>query len=364
MKRVLILTAAVAVTAVSAVFFGPRLLSAPPPAQPVERPTPVTVAPAFAGTIQERIEALGTAFADESAVITSTVTERVVAVHFDDNQFVRKGDPIVTLAQQEVRAARDAAVEQLAEHERELKRLESLLQNQSVSRQSYDQRRTLVRITEQRIKELDARLQDHTIRAPFNGVLGLRRISVGALVRPGDPITTIDDVTRIKLDFTVPETYLGVLRPGAPVKAVSRALAGQAFEGTVASIDTRVDPATRSVLVRAILPNPERALRPGMLLTVDVIKNERRTLLIPEDALMPFQRRNYVWVVAPDRGDTPERREVVIGGRLPGKVEVTSGISEGEFVVVRGTDQLRDGARVEIARTRDGLPGSAAAAVR
>jgi membrane fusion protein (multidrug efflux system) len=364
MKRAYIISAAVAVAAALALFFGPRLSSAPPPARAVERPTPVTVAPASVGTIQERIEALGTAFADESALITSTVTERVVAVHFEDNQLVRKGDPIVTLAQQEVRAARDAAVEQLAEHQRELKRLESLLQNQSVSRQAYDQRKTQLRITEQRIKELDARLQEHTIRAPFNGVLGLRRISVGALVRPGDAITTIDDIGRIKLDFTVPETYLGVLRPGAAVKAVSRSLPERAFEGAVASIDTRIEPATRSVLVRAILPNPDHTLRPGMLLTVDVIKNERRTLLIPEDALVPFQRRNFVWVVPPDRGDTPERREVVIGGRLPGKVEVTGGLAAGELVVVRGTDQLRDGARVQIARTWDGLPGSAAAAVR
>lgn len=312
--------------------------------------------------MHDRIEALGTAFANESAAITSTVTERVVVIHFEDNQVVRKGDPIVTLSQQEVQAARDAAVEQLAEHQRELNRLESLVQNQSVTRQSYDQRKTLLRITQQRIKELEARLQDRSIRAPFNGVLGLRKISVGALVQPGDLITTIDDITRIKLDFAVPETYLSLLAPGAAVSATSRILGSHTFEGTVAGIDTRVDPATRSVVVRALLPNPDRALKPGMLLTVTLLKNERRSLQVPEEAIVPFQRRTFAWVVDPATGASVERREVTIGGRRPGVVEILTGLAEGEHVVVRGTDQLRPGSRVVVMQP-ERRPQSPAAAL-
>ena len=322
----------------------------PPPAlaQSAERALTVTTTPVVIDLMYDRIEALGTVFANESALITSTVAERVVAVHFEDNQAVRKGDPIVTLSQQELQAARAAAVEQLAEHQRELNRLESLVQKQSVARQSYDQRKTLLRITQQRIKELEARLQDRSIRAPFDGVLGLRKISVGALVRPGDPITTIDDISRIKLDFAVPEIYLSLLAPGATVSASSRMLADRTFEGTVAGIETRVDPATRSVVVRAVIPNPDRALKPGMLLTVTLLKNKRSSLVVPEEAVVPLQRRNFVWVVDPATGAAVERREVTLGGRRPGVVEILNGLTEADRVVIRGTEQLRPGSRVVV----------------
>jgi membrane fusion protein (multidrug efflux system) len=312
---------------------------------------PVTVAPAAIDVVYDRIEALGTAFSNESATLTSTVTDRVVAIHFEDGQLVRRGDPIVTLAQQEESAARAAAVEQLAEHQRELKRLESLLENRSIALQQVDQRKTLLRITQQRIRELEARIQDHTILAPFDGVLGLRRISVGALIEPGDVITTIDDVSRIKLDFPVPETYIGELSPGAVVRATSRSLPNRTFQGVIASIGTRVDPATRSFVVRAQLPNPDRALKPGMLLTVSLVKNERRALVIPEEALVPLQRKNFVWVVDTGEGGAVERREVEIGTRRPGGVEIRSGLAENDLVIVRGTEQVRSGNRVQITKT-------------
>ena len=330
----------------------PGLSSVPPPAPKKGTLLPVTVAPASLDVVSDRIEALGTAFSRESAAITSTVADTIGAVHFEDGQSVRRGDPIVTLAQQEEAAARAAAVEQLAEHQRELDRLESLLQNRSIARQQVDQRKTLLRITQQRIRELEARIQDRTIRAPFDGVLGLRRISVGALVEPGDLITTIDDVSRIKLDFAVPETFIGELSPGAPVTATSRSFAGRTFEGVVTGIGSRVDPATRSIVVRAVLPNPERALKPGMLLTVNLATNQRRALVIPEDALVPLQRRNYVWVVDPAKAHAVERREVEIGTRLPGEVEIRGGLAENELVIVRGTEQVRPGDRVQVSETR------------
>lgn len=351
MQKKLLIGCAILIGVLAAFLFRPETSSTRSPQPRGETVISVTVAPAKMDTMHDRIEALGTAFSNESAVISSTVTEKVVAIHFEDGQVVRKGDPIVTLAQQEELAARDAAIEQLAEHQRELNRLESLLQNQSVSRQQVDQRKTLLRISQQRIKELEARIQDRTLRAPFDGILGLRRISVGALVEPGEVITTIDDVRRIKLDFTVPETYLGALKPGAGVSAASRTLAGRTFSGTVASIDTRIDPATRSFVVRAVLENPGRILKPGMLLTVNLLTNERRALVIPEEALVPLQRRNFVWVVDTAKDNTVERREVRIGERRPGEAEITSGLAENELVIIRGTDQVRPGSRVKISQS-------------
>lgn len=135
------------------------------------------------------------------------------------------------------------------------------------------------------------------------------------------------------------------------MSAFSRSLPGTIFKGAVSSIGPRIDPATRSFVVRAILPNSERVLKPGMLLTVSLIKNERRSLVIPEEALVPLQRRNFVWVVDPAKGGTVERREVEIGTRRPGEVEIRSGLSENELVIVRGTEQVRPGNRVQITKT-------------
>src|SRR5690606_19131515 len=130
--------------------------------------------------------------------------------------------------------------------------------------------------------QVRAQLSDRVITAPFDGVLGLRQVSPGSLVTPGTAIATLDDVSIIKLDFSVPETLIAALAPGQAVTALSAAFPGETFEGVLRTIDSRVDPVTRSVMARAELPNPERKLRPGMLLTVDVRRAPRQALALPE----------------------------------------------------------------------------------
>ena len=181
------------------------------------------------------------------------------------------------------------------------------------------------------------------IRAPFSGRVGLRRVSVGTLINPGDVITTLDDTSVIKLDFSVPETFVSMLREGLSVRATAPAFPGRSFAGKVASIDSRVDVNTRSVTVRALLANEDGALRPGMFLNVALAKDERETLIIPEEALTPEAERQFVFVVADGKA---RRREVRIGGRSPGNVEILAGLDAGDRVVVEGTQKVRDGAPV------------------
>ncbi|MDJ0883761.1 MAG: efflux RND transporter periplasmic adaptor subunit [Desulfobacterales bacterium] len=322
--------------------------SKPPPA------TPVTVFEVQPQAVFDRIEALGTTLANESAQVTAAVTEKVVAVHFEDGQRVQAGELLITLQQNEERAQRAAALEQLAENQRELKRLETLLKEDVVPQRDYDERLTLLNVTRQRIREIEARISDRTIRAPFDGFLGLRQVSVGALVEPGDLITTIDDLSRIKLDFNVPATYLSVLQPGSSIHAYSAGWGDERFEGTVATIGTRIDPETRSVLIRAIIPNREMRLRPGLLMTVQLLNRQREALMIPEEALVPVQRRHYVLTVGADL--TVERKPVIIGQRQPGMVEVTQGLSPGERVIVRGTTRVQPGQKVSIKGGSEPLP--------
>jgi membrane fusion protein (multidrug efflux system) len=347
-KRIIITIVLLAVLLPSGWLLKAHLFSAPAP-EAIKSPraaTPVSVFEVRPQAVVDRIKALGTTRANESARITAAVTEKVVAVHFEDGQQVSAGARLVTLGQEEEQAQRAAALEQLDEHKRELKRLETLLKENVIPQRDYDERLTLGNITRQRIREIEARISDRTIRAPFDGVLGLRQVSVGALVEPGDLITTIDDLSRIKLDFNVPATHLAILKPGADIHAYSASWGDERFEGTVDTISTRIDPETRSVLIRAVIPNREMRLRPGLLMTVELLNRERQALMIPEEALVPVQRRHFVLIVDAER--VVQRREVVIGQRRSGMVEVTQGLAPGERVIIRGTTRVSPGQQVAI----------------
>jgi membrane fusion protein (multidrug efflux system) len=163
-------------------------------------------------------------------------------------------------------------------------------------------------------------------------------------VNPGTLITTLDDTSVIKLDFTVPETYLFIMRRGLPIKAAATGLPGETFTGQVTNIDSRVDPITRSITVRAEIANPSGVLRQGMFMTVTVQGDVEPTLLVPEEAIVPERGRSYVFVV---RSGVVERHEVKTGKRRPGDVEIVEGLAEHDRVVIEGTQNVRDGTRVE-----------------
>jgi len=178
------------------------------------------------------------------------------------------------------------------------------------------------------------------------------------LLRPGDPIATRDDVSLIKLDFTVPESFLAVLKDGLQVQARSAAWPGQDFVGVVRSVDSRVDPVTRAVTVRAEIPNLERMLRPGMLMTVLVQQEPRQALVLPELALIQIGRQAFVFRVRDDA--SVEQVPVRVGARRRGDVEIVAGLAEGDRVVVEGTVKLRPGAHVvEHAAVPQTLPAAA-----
>src|SRR4029077_301778 len=169
-------------------------------------------------------------------------------------------------------AAAEAAV---AESERLYNRSRELMATEALSKSQFDQLEDTLKANRARLEAARARFEDTVIRAPFNGRVGLRRVSVGALISPGDVITTLDDTSVIKLDFSVPENFLATLREGLAVRATAPAFPGRAFSGTLASIDSRVDMNTRSVMVRALLSNEDGALRPGMFLNVTLANDER-----------------------------------------------------------------------------------------
>lgn len=289
----------------------------------------------------DRIEALGTAQSNESTALTSNVTETVSEILFEEGQFVTKGTVLVKLHEDQEHAS-------LIEAEKAYNRAVQLRKTSAVADARVDAERA-------RLDVARAQVRDRQIAAPFDGVLGLRSISVGDIVNPGTVITTIDDVDPIKLEFSVPENYVSAVKVGMNIEAKSDAYRGAVFHGVITAIDPRIDPITRSLKIKAAIANDDGRLRAGMLLVTQIVNNVRETLAVSEEALVSMGVKKSVMVLGTAEGDGDakvwpvEAREVTIGARMPGYVEVLSGLKAGDQVVVDGVIKAQPGSKVKIA---------------
>jgi membrane fusion protein, multidrug efflux system len=303
----------------------------------------VTVASVKRDILYDVVEALGTARANESVTVAAKVTDTVRRVNFEDGDYVESGSVLVELTSNEEEAALAEARANLDDAESQLQRLEDLSTRGLSAESDLVAARSRAGAMRARLNSVTARLSDRLIQAPFSGLLGFRQVSPGTMVSPSTEITSIDDISVIKLDFTIPESFLGTMSLGAKIVAKSVSFPGRSFEGTVRTVGSRVDPVTRAITVRAHVENKDRALRPGMLLTVEVITAEHLALVVPEGSVFQVQNRAYVYLVD---GDVVHQHQIEVGGRRFGVVEVLSGLEEGQQIVVEGIVKLRDGARV------------------
>ncbi|WP_425605704.1 efflux RND transporter periplasmic adaptor subunit [Pseudoxanthomonas daejeonensis] len=292
----------------------------------------------------DTVQALGTAQARESVTLTAKVSEIVDQVHFESGQQVQAGQPLVTLRVDAQQAALGEAESTLAEAEQQYQRLQGLAAQQLVARSTLDAQRALREVAAARVRQMKSDIRDRHVRAPFAGVLGIRQVSPGALLTPNAVIATLDDISRMYVDFQVPEAALSAMVPGARVTAGTAAWPGRKFEGEVQTVDARIDPTTRAVTVRAEFDNPERLLRPGMLLDVHLFRPERQALVVPEIAVVQVGRDTFVYRVGQD--DKVERAMVTAGVRRDGKAEIVEGLQAGDRIVVDGTGKLRPGVTV------------------
>ncbi|MGB3721398.1 MAG: efflux RND transporter periplasmic adaptor subunit [Pacificimonas sp.] len=297
----------------------------------------------------DSIEAVGTAFAEEQTVLTAPVTERIERINFSDGAEVRRGAVIATLSRSEESADLDAIEARSREAGQQLGRLRELQDRGFATRSSVEAQQALRDSARADANAVRSQIDDRVVRAPFDGVIGLRTISPGAVVSAGTAIATISDISSINLDFTVPESFLGTIAEGQAIEAKAAAYPEELFRGNIDSISPQVDALSRSVTVRAKLPNPDRRLRPGMLLTVEIVSDARRSLAVPETALVAQGDRSYVFRVETDaEGATIARRTAIeIGKRQDGMVEVAGGLSKGDVIIADGTVKVRDDAPVE-----------------
>lgn len=321
-------------------------------AAPQNAPPGVIVALAESRSFPLSAEALGNARANESVDIRPKITATLTEILFEEGQTVEAGDVLVKLDDLEQVADLAAAKAGLVESSASYKRSSELFKTNvgSESQLLQDEARKIA--NQAMVSVAEARMAETIVRAPFAGRIGLRRVSLGSLLGPGTVITTLDDTHIIKVDFDLPEVYLSRLQPGLVVHAHSAAWPDQQFTGLVSSVDTRVDPVSRTIRVRSVMPNEKGLLRPGMFLTVTLLNDSIDALVIPERALIPERSRQFVFVV--DENQLVERREVRIGRRRIGEVEILEGLSAGELVIVDGTQKARDGQAVKILSSEAG----------
>ena len=295
---------------------------------------------------QTVLEFIGTAVSNESVDITSSITQKVSQINFSDCDFVKKGDVLVQLNVEKQKAVQKQAEINLQEQQRELIRLSSLKDKKIIAEKEYDLQNTKLQDAQAKLAEVEEEIKEGTIVAPFDGMLGIRKISVGSLLTPGTIITTIDDIKKIKVDFPVPEKYLSLINKDCKITATSIAIPNKKFYGIVQAISPRISPTSRSISVRGIIENEEYLLRPGMMLNVTMQMQDRNVLLIPENSISNVGEKHFVFLI--EDGNRVKQKEVEIGQRLSGFVEIISGLKAGDSVVTDGVVKISDGDIVEI----------------
>jgi len=309
------------------------------------RATPVKTTLTTIRSLPITIEALGTAIANESVTVTAQVTDTISEVNFNDGDSVEAGQMLVQLNNKEELARVSELKANIREAKRQYSRIVDLRQSSAASEQLLDEQQARVKALEAQLDIAEAQLDDLQIRAPFSGLLGTRAVSKGSLVRPADVITTLDDISVVKVDFSIAENHFSSVAKGQKVSATSVAYPGEVFSGEISNIDSRLDPVSRAINVRAVIDNSKRKLRPGMLLTIVVEKRVLNTLVLPEKALVPVQDKQYVFVV---NEGVAQQTEVIIGERRPGIVQIISGLAEGDEVITEGTLRVRDKSPVNV----------------
>ena len=315
-----------------------------------KRVVAVKMVPVVLAEFIEIVEAVGTARANEQVIITSKYSDLVDEIYFDDGQKVKKGALLVKLNNQEELAKVNELTANLSESKAHLKRLTELLSSRATSKSLVEQQEAKTKAIEAQLVSANAKLNDLTLRAPFSGVLGFREVSKGAYIDAGNIITSLDDLSSMKVDFYLPERLLTHIHVGQQVTAFNSAYQDKEFTGKITALDSRIDSSTRSIKVRATINNKALKLRPGMLLNINVLLQVENILQLPESSIIPIESTHYVFVVKEEKA---VRKAIKIGRRHPGVVEVISGLLEGEQVVVEGALKLRDGSVVSIVGQED-----------
>lgn len=306
----------------------------------------VEVAEVTIDTVRSEITAVGSLLPNEAVSIQPEIAGRISRILFEDVQQVERGAPLVELDKEILQAELAQAQSNLSLSRANFDRADTLLKQGTGTARARDEAWARLRSDEAGLDLAKARLEKTTIRAPFSGVLGLRSVSLGRYVTPADIIVTLQQIDPLKAEFRVPEIYLTSIRVGQKVEMTADALSDQTFTGEIYAIDPQIDVNGRSLRIRALVPNPEFSLFPGLFIRLTIIADTRlNAVLVPESAITPVGQERYVYRLV---GDKVALTKVELGARRPGMVEVLSGLNPKDVVVVAGQLRLRDGVAVDV----------------
>lgn len=304
----------------------------------------VSVTPFESKKYTPMIEAIGTARAFESVVISVNVTEFVEKVHFKDGQYVKKGAPLITLGKDEEQAQLMRIKAQLGEAKAQFERTKKLIKKNYSARSEYDLREATMKAAAAQLQEINAKINDRIITAPFSGILGFRQVSEGALLEPGDSIVTLDMIKPLKVDFTLAEHLLSKIKIGQTFQVESIAYQDHTFKGTISAVATRLDEQSRSVKVRGIIANKKQQLKPGMLLKIRIPLKAKRAMIIPEQALLSHGDTRYIFAV---KNNIAYKIPIEIIQRNQGQLIIRAKIPKKSMLVIDGGFKLKPGMKVD-----------------
>jgi len=295
----------------------------------------------------DRVQAIGDGRAKRSVTIYAEVSGIVSEIDFEAGQQLEKDEVILRLNDAEERIAVRIAEAKLAEARRKVERYEALVDRNAIATATVDTARTELKTAGLEVEKAQEALADRTLRAPFDGVVGIPQVELGDRVTDSTAITSFDDRSVILVEFEVPEIYLKRIKVGHPITATTAGFRGRTFEGRVTEINSRVDPQSRAVRLRAALDNPEDVLRGGMSFTVKLVLDGGEYPAIPELSLLWGREGSHVWAVKDGKA---EKVAVTVVKRAEGRVLVAGSLAPGQLVVVEGTQRLRPGREVKFDR--------------
>lgn len=317
----------------------------------------VEVAKVKASSFVDDVAAIGTLKSNESVVLRPETAGRVAAISFRDGAVVAKGSALVALDAAIQEAELQQAKANLALARRSYERNQELLAKKFLSQQALDTSAATLKVQEAAVQLAEAKFAKTRIKAPFRGVVGLRNVSVGDYVKEGQDLINIEDIATLRVDFKLPETYLGRLGKGQFVEVTSDALPGERFKAVLNAVDPMVDQGGRAISARARLDNAGGKLRPGMFVRIRLVFGERQAvLMLPEQAVVPGAQP-AVFRVQEGKATLVKVR---LGVRRAAQVEILEGLAEGDVVVTAGQLKLREG--VPVRAVGEGTPGVAGAA--
>ena len=316
------------------------------PATAADRPpTPVEAQKVKVEPIVLETTAVGTLLSNETVIVRPEIEGRLTEVAFDEGTTVKKGQLLFKLDASIYRAELNDAQARLSLAATNFERAKELFKKKAGTERGLDEARSAYRVAEAAVELAKARMTKITIEAPFEGVVGLRQVSVGDYVTAGKDLVNLEDIDPLKVEFAVPERYLSAVKEGQTVRLTADAFPAETFEGRIYAINPQIHTAGRSIQVRARIANEQRRLRPGLFVRVKVQLGAReQAIIVPEEALVPRGKDRFVYKVVDGKA---VETAVKIGLRRVGEVEVTQGLTVDDIVITAGQLKIRDGAAVK-----------------